>query len=65
MTIKEKIELLVSHGVKITELAKRVNCNQTTLGRWLRGETNISSRLEKDLNEMIIQFINELEILKE
>lgn len=65
MTVKEKIELLVSHGVKITELSKRVNCNQTTLGRWLRGETNISSRLEKDLNEMIAQFINELEVLKE
>ena len=65
MTTKEKIELLVNHGVKITELSKRVNCNQTTLGRWLRGETNISPRLEKDLNEMIIQFVKELEILKE
>jgi len=53
MTIKEKIEYLVSHGVKVVELAKRVNCSQTTLGRWLRGETNISSRLEKDLNQMI------------
>lgn len=65
MTIKEKIEYLISHGVKVVELAKRVNCNQTTLGRWLRGETNISSRLERDLNNMIIQFINELDKLKE
>ena len=65
MTIKEKIELLVNHGVKITELARRVNCNQTTLSRWLRGETNLSSRLEKDLNNMILQFIQELEVLKE
>ena len=65
MTIKEKIEYLVSHGVKVVELAKRVNCSQTTLGRWLRGETNISSRLEKDLNQMIQDFIQELEILKE
>ena len=65
MTVKEKIEFLTAHGIKVVELAKRVNCNQTTLGRWLRGETNISSRLEKDLNNMIIQFIEELEILKE
>ena len=65
MTIKEKIELLVNHGVKITELARRVNCNQTTLSRWLRGETNLSSRLEKDLNNMIVQFMEELEVLKE
>ena len=65
MTVKEKIQFLVARGVKIVELANRVNCNQTTLGRWLRGETNISSRLEKDLNVAIIQFIEELEILKE
>lgn len=65
MTIKEKMQFLVSHGVKIVELANRVNCNQTTLGRWLRNETNISTRLEKDLNEMIQQFITEIEQLKE
>lgn len=56
---------LVNHGVKIVDMAKRVNCNQTTLGRWLRNETNISSRLEKDLELMIQQFIAELEQLKE
>ena len=56
---------LVNHGVKIVDMAKRVNCNQTTLGRWLRGETNISLRLEKDLELMIQQFIVELEQLKE
>ena len=65
MTIKEKIQFLVSHGIKVVELANRVNCNQTTLGRWLRGETNISTRLEKDLDTMIRQFITEIEQLKE
>ena len=52
MTTKEKIEYMVSRGIKVIDLAKRVGCNQTTLGRWLRGETNISARLEKDLNQM-------------
>ena len=65
MTTKEKIEYLVERGIKVVELAKRVGCNQTTLGRWLRGETNISSRLEKDLNQMIQDFIKEIEVLKE
>ena len=65
MTIKEKVQFLVSHGVKVIELANRVNCNQTTLGRWLRNETNISARLEKDLDTMIKQFITEIEQLKE
>ena len=65
MTTKEKIEYMVARGIKVIDLAKRVGCNQTTLGRWLRGETNISSRLEKDLNQMIQDFIKEIEILKE
>ena len=56
---------MVSRGIKVIDLAKRVGCNQTTLGRWLRGETNISARLEKDLNQMIKDFIEEIEILKE
>ena len=65
MTTKEKIEYLVERGIKVVDLAKRVGCNQTTLGRWLRKETNISSRLEKDLNQMIQDFIKEIEVLKE
>ena len=65
MTTKEKIEYMVARGIKVIDLAKRVECNPTTLGRWLRGETNISSRLEKDLNQMIQDFIKEIEILKE
>ena len=65
MTTKEKIEYMVARGIKVIDLAKRVGCNQTTLGRWLRGETNISSRLEKDLNQMVQDFIKEIEVLKE
>ena len=65
MNTKEKVEYLVERGVKVTTLADRVGCNKTTLGRWLRGESNISSRLDKDLNIMIQQFIEEIESLKE
>ena len=65
MTTKEKIEFLVNHGVKITALAEKVGCNKTTLGRWLRGESNISIRLDKDLNLMIQEFIKDIELLKE
>ena len=65
MTVKYRTEFLVNHGVTITELARRVNCNKTTLGRWLRGETNLSARLEKDLNEVINIYLTELEQIKE
>lgn len=65
MTIKEKAVFLTSHGVSITELAKRTNCNSSTLARWLRGESNLSTRLEKDLHETILNFVEEIQILRE
>lgn len=65
MTIKEKMTFLVEHGITITEFANRVNCNKTTLGRWLRGETNLSKRLEKDLNEEINKYLAELDSIRE
>lgn len=65
MTTKEKIEFLVSRGVSITELAKRTECSNSTLARWLRGETNLSKRLEKDLNQTIISYLTELDTIRE
>lgn len=65
MTVKEKMIYLVERGITITEFAKRVNCNKTTLGRWLRGETNLSKRLEKDLNEEINKYLIELDKIRE
>ena len=65
MTVKERTEFLVARGVSITEIAKRAECNKTTLGRWLRGETNLSKRLEKDVNEVINNYLTELEQIKE
>ena len=61
----ELVNIKAPMNAVVVDLAKRVDCNQTTLGRWLRGETNISSRLEKDLNQMIQDFIKEIEVLKE
>lgn len=65
MTTKERLEYLVSRGVTITEFSRRVDCNKTTLGRWLRGETNLSARLEKDLKNAINNYLTELEQIKE
>ena len=58
-------ECLAKEGITRYELAKRTECNKTTLGRWLRGETNLSKRLEKDLNEVINNYLTELEQIKE
>lgn len=65
MTTKERFIYLINHGITITEFARRVQCNKTTLGRWLRGETNLSQRLEKDLKQAINDYLTELELIKE
>lgn len=64
MTTKEKLKILYDHSVPLTEFSKRLNCSKTTLGRWLRGETNLSSRLEKDLEKVINEFLSELDIIR-
>lgn len=65
MNLKDKIQYLIDRGVTITEFARRVNCNKTTLGRWLRGETNLSKRLEKDLTQVLNDYLAEIKIIME
>lgn len=64
MTTKEKIQFLVSHGVSLTELAKRAECDSSTLGRWIRNDSALSKRLEKIVEQMVENYINELETIK-
>lgn len=61
MTTKERLIFLYERGVPLTEFARRVNCNKTTLGRWLRNESNLSTRLERDLDTEIDKYLSELE----
>lgn len=64
MTTKEKVQFLVSHGVSLTELAKRAECDSSTLGRWIRNDSKLSKRLEKIVEQMVENYINELEAIK-
>ena len=64
MTTKEKVQFLVSHGVSLVELARRAECDSSTLGRWIRNDSALSKRLEKIVEQMIENYINELETIK-
>ena len=64
MTTKERLIFLYERGIPLTEFARRVNCNKTTLGRWIRGESNLSTRLERDLNIEIDKYLSELESIR-
>lgn len=64
MTTKEKVQFLVSHGVSLVELARRAECDSSTLGRWIRNDSALSKRLEKIVEQMVENYINELEAIK-
>ena len=64
MTTKERLKYLYERGVPLTEFARRINCNKTTLGRWLRNETNLSMRLERDLDKEIDNYLSELDKIR-
>lgn len=65
MTTKERLLYLIDRGFTITELARRAKCSKSTLGRWLRGETNLSMRLERDVKIEINKLLQELDVIKE
>lgn len=64
MTTLEKLIYLREHGVSMTYLAKKVKCAPQTISHWVKGEKNISQRLEKDLEYAIIELAEEMEVLK-
>lgn len=64
MTTKEKVQFLVSHGVSLVELARRAECDSSTLGRWIRNDSELSKRLKKIVEQMVENYINELEVIK-
>lgn len=65
MSIRDKVLYLTSRGVSITEIAKRAECSHTTIAKWLRGESKLSARLERDVDRLIIEYIKELNVILE
>lgn len=65
MTTKDRLLFLTQRGVTISEFARRVNCNKNTLSQWLRGQSNLSKRLEQDVREAINSFLVELDSIRE
>ena len=65
MTTKEKTIFLIERGFTAAELARKVNCNKTTIGRWIRGETNLSNKLENQVEQVIQNLILDLDSIRE
>lgn len=53
MTTHEKVLYLKEKGFTISHLAKMVKCSPSTLNNWVRGASQISLRLQEDIEDAI------------
>ena len=57
--VKSLIQGIVNIGIPINEIARRVNKDGSTIGKWLRGQTEISKALETQLEHLVEQMNKE------
>lgn len=58
MDVKDTIQKIIDFGLSISFIARKANKNETTIRKWLKGETNISPTLQNDLTK-IAEELNE------
>ena len=57
--IKSLIQGMVKIGIPINEIARRVNKDGSTIGKWIRGQSEISKELEIELEQLAEQMNKE------
>lgn len=65
MTIKDKLNFFVKHGMAIKYIAERMEVDPSTLSKWLRNEKGITNRNENRLNVILKEIAKELFIIME
>lgn len=49
MDLREKCQRAIDTGISIRSLARKINYDNSTLSKWLRGEKNISDEVKNKL----------------
>ena len=57
--IKEIIQGIINIGIPINAIARKVQKDGSTIGKWLRGQTNISDTLKCDLEQVATELNEE------
>lgn len=50
MTTREKVNSLKDNGISASHIARLVKCSPSTIINWAKGQTELSARLEEDVN---------------
>ena len=61
MNAKEKIQFLLDKGLSNSFIAKICNYHPSTLSKWLSGKISVSEKLEKNINQNLLDFVEELQ----
>lgn len=60
MITREKIIYLKENGVSISHIARLVKCSPSTLTNWMKGYTELSERLNEDVENAIKEWVNKV-----
>lgn len=63
MTVKEKLDFCVKHGMTIKYIAERMSVEPSTLSKWLHGQKGITHKNENLLELTLITIINEMQVV--
>ena len=61
MSIKDKLEFCVKHGMTITYIANRMSVEPSTLSKWLHGQKGITHKNENLLEQTLITIVKEMQ----
>ena len=64
MDAKEKIQFLLDKGLSNSLIAKICNYHPSTLSKWRAGKISVSEKLEKNINQSLLDFVEELQKIK-
>ena len=59
MSVKDKLQFFVDHGMSATYIASRMEVDPSTLTKWLKGSKGITHKNEEKLNLTLNKIIEE------
>ena len=60
MSLLEKVQWLIAHGFTCGQIARIVECSDTTIIKWVKNKTKISRRMEESIEHHLSSFIKDL-----
>ena len=60
MNLLEKVQWMVKHGFTCGQIARIVDCSDSTIIKWIKNKTKISKRMEESIQNHLSSFIKDL-----